>query len=65
MYAQAIIGTFKSQGPQYIINIYRWFKSALYDAPYRLWLDIELERILIERNLSDLEDLEKEDIKIN
>jgi hypothetical protein len=61
MYAQAIINTFRSQGPQYITNIYRWFKSALYDAPCRLWLDIELEKIVIDRNLSQLEDLENEE----
>lgn len=65
MYAQAIISTFRSQGSQYAINICRWIKSALYDAPYRLWLDIELERILIERHLSELEDLENEDMEID
>jgi len=25
---------------------------ALWDAPYRIWLDIELEKLSIERNLS-------------
>mgnify|MGYP000494506170 CR=1 FL=1 len=61
MFAQAIISTFRSQGSQYAINIYHWFKSALYDAPYRLWLDIELELLLIERRLSELDDLENEE----
>jgi hypothetical protein len=52
MYPQAIYQTMKSMGPQYVVNIYNWVKSAVYDAPLRLYLDIELEKLLIERHLS-------------
>lgn len=52
MYPQAIYQTATSMGPTYIVNIYRWFKMALWDAPYRIWLDVELEKLSIERNLS-------------
>jgi len=52
MYPQAIYQTVTGMGPTYLVNIYRWFKTALWDAPYRVWLDIELEKLSIERNLS-------------
>jgi len=39
-------------GPYYLSNTYNWIKCALWDAPHRLALDIELEKIAIERNLS-------------
>ena len=62
MYLQAFYQTMKSMGPQYVVNIYNWVKSAVYDAPLRLYLDIELEKILIERHLSlDEEEEETQD----
>ena len=48
----AIYNTFDTMGAYYAENIYKWFKSALWDAPIRLYLDIQLEQIKIERNLS-------------
>jgi hypothetical protein len=61
MYPQAIYQTFKTMGPYYTTNVYKWFKMALWDAPYRLYLDIELEKIKIERDLSRLDSDEKSD----
>lgn len=52
MYPQAIYQSMTTMGPTYLINIYKWFKMALWDAPYRIWLDIELEKLTIERRLS-------------
>lgn len=52
IYLQAAMQTLTSMGPQYIINICNWLKSALCDAPFRVYLDIELEKHSIERNLS-------------
>jgi hypothetical protein len=51
MYLQAITRTMVSMGPLYLHNVYKWFKMAIWDAPYRIWLDIELEKIGIEREL--------------
>jgi hypothetical protein len=36
-------------GPHYITNTYKWVKMAVWDAPYRVWLDVELEKISIDR----------------
>lgn len=43
IYLQAVVQTLTSMGPQYIVNTCNWLKCALYDAPFRLYLDIELE----------------------
>lgn len=48
----AIYNTFDSMGVYYAENIFKWFKTALWDAPLRLYLDIQLEQIKLERNLS-------------
>tara|TARA_B100000405_G_scaffold46523_2_gene30615 strand:- start:1275 stop:1412 length:138 start_codon:yes stop_codon:yes gene_type:complete len=37
-------------GPHYLVNIYRWVKMAIWDAPIRLFLDVELELQSIERS---------------
>lgn len=50
----AIYNTILSMGPYYTTSTYKWFKSALWDAPMRLYLDIQLEYMRIERNLSEL-----------
>lgn len=52
----AIYNTFMDMGPFYAENIYRWFKSALWDAPLRVYLDIQLEQMKLERNLSEAKD---------
>ena len=46
----AICRTMISMGPEYTVNVLKWVKSAAWDAPYRVWLDIEIEKISIERN---------------
>jgi hypothetical protein len=60
MYLQAIFQTMRDMGPQYLINIYKWVKCAIWDAPFRVYLDVELEKNMIERNLSRDEDDEDE-----
>ena len=37
-------------GPTYVHYIFTWVKMAVWDAPYRVWLDIELEKLSIERD---------------
>jgi hypothetical protein len=46
-------------GPYYLESTYKWFKMALWDAPTRVFLDIQLEQMRLERNLS--EDLDPEE----
>jgi hypothetical protein len=58
IYLQAISQTIIYMGPHYLTNTYKWVKSALWDAPYRLFLDVELEKIAIER-------LSERDSKLN
>ena len=36
-------------GPHYIANTYKCVKMAVWDAPYRVWLDVELEKLSIDR----------------
>jgi len=36
-------------GPEYTTNVLKWVKSAVWDAPYRVWLDIELQKIAYDR----------------
>jgi hypothetical protein len=49
IYLQAFIQTLTSMGPHYITNTYKWVKMAVWDAPHRVWLDVELEKISIDR----------------
>lgn len=49
IYLQAAVQTLTSVGPQYMVNVYNWIKMAIWDAPYRVWLDFELEKISIKR----------------
>ena len=37
-------------GPEYTTNVLKWVKSAVWDAPYRVWLDIELQKIAYDRD---------------
>ena len=50
IYIQAVYNTFVSMGPYYLTNIYKWFKIALWDAPSRFILDVELEKISLDRD---------------
>ena len=52
MLFHAIANTTVDMGPQYLTNICRWVKSAVWDAPYRVYLDVQLEKQKLERNLS-------------
>jgi hypothetical protein len=46
-------------GPYYMESTYRWLKMALWNAPTRVILDVQLEQMRLERNLS--EDIEPEE----
>jgi len=48
----AICNTMIGMGPYYIESTYKWFKMALWDAPTRVFLDVQLEQMRLERNLS-------------
>ena len=48
MYAKAIYRTIMSMTPFYIENLCVWVKTAVWDAPRRIYLDIDLERHRIE-----------------
>jgi len=52
MYLRAIYLTLISMTPFYVDNFYKWVKTAVWDAPLRLILDIELEVLKLERDLS-------------
>ena len=41
-----------SMGPYYLESTYKWVKMALWDAPTRVILDVQLEQMRLERNLS-------------
>jgi hypothetical protein len=41
-----------SMGPYYLESTYKWVKMALWDAPTRIILDVQLEQMRLERNLS-------------
>ena len=42
MLFQAIANTTVDMGPHYLTNICKWLKSAVWDAPYRVYLDVQL-----------------------
>jgi hypothetical protein len=48
----ALYNTTLSMGPYYLQSTYKWFKMALWDAPTRVILDVQLEQLRLERNLS-------------
>ncbi len=48
----AICNTMIGMGPYYLESTYKWFKMALWDAPTRVFLDVQLEQMRLERNLS-------------
>jgi len=55
MLLTAIFNTMYGMAPYYVESTYRWFKMALWDAPTRVFLDIQLEQMRLERNLSEEE----------
>ena len=53
MLLTAIFNTMYGMAPYYIDCTYRWLKMALWDAPTRVFLDVQLEQMRLERNLSE------------
>ena len=49
MYAKAICRNVFSMSSFYVENVCKWIKMAVCDAPRRVYLDIELEKMKIER----------------
>ena len=49
MYVKAIYRTIVTMTPFYVENFCLWVKSAVWDAPYRIYLDIDLEKQKLER----------------
>jgi len=37
-------------GPYYMESTYKWLKMALWNAPTRIILDVQLEQLRLERN---------------
>jgi hypothetical protein len=52
MLLKAIYNTLFDMGPYYIESMYNWVKMALWNAPTRVILDVQLEQMRLERNLS-------------
>jgi hypothetical protein len=48
MYIKAIYRNTVSMGTIYIENFCKWVKAAVWDAPRRIYLDIDLEKHKIE-----------------
>ena len=59
MLLTAIFNVAIGMGPYYLNSTYMWMKMALWDAPTRVILDVKLEQMRLERNLS--EDVEPEE----
>ena len=53
MLLTAIFNTMYGMAPYYIESTYKWLKMAVWDAPTRVFLDIQLEQMRLERNLSE------------
>jgi hypothetical protein len=54
MYAKAIYRTVMTMSSFYVENFYLWVKTAVWDAPRRIYLDIDLEKQKIERENAHL-----------
>lgn len=52
MLLKAIFNTAIGMGLYYMESTYKWLKMALWDAPTRIVLDVQLEQMRLERNLS-------------
>tara|TARA_R100000908_G_C3736368_1_gene134114 strand:+ start:890 stop:1078 length:189 start_codon:yes stop_codon:yes gene_type:complete len=55
MLLTAIFNTMIAMGPYYLDSTYKWLKMALWNAPTRVILDVQLEQMRLERNLSEEE----------
>jgi len=60
MLLTAIFNTLYGMGPYYVESTYKWLKMALWDAPTRVFLDVQLEQMRLERNLSGEESEDEE-----
>jgi len=49
MYFTAVVNTINTMGPYYAKSVYNWIKAAVWDAPLRVYLDVELEVINLSR----------------
>ena len=49
MYVKAIYRTIMTMSSFYVENFCLWVKTAVWDAPRRIYLDIDLEKQKIER----------------
>ena len=49
MYVKAIYRTIMTMSSFYVENFCLWVKTAVWDAPKRIYLDIDLEKQKIER----------------
>ena len=54
MYFKAIYKTAMTMTPFYVENFCIWVKSAVWDAPWRIYLDIDLEKQKLEREQHNL-----------
>ena len=52
MLLKAIFNTAIGMGLYYMESTYKWLKMALWDAPTRIILDVQLEQMWLERDLS-------------
>ncbi len=52
MLLKAIFNTAIGMGLYYMESTYKWLKMALWDAPTRIILDVQLEQMRLERDLS-------------
>lgn len=49
MYLTAFVNIMNTMGPHYANSIYKWIKAAVWDAPLRVYLDVELELLHLRR----------------
>ena len=54
MYLKAIYRTVMTMSSFYVENFCLWVKTAVWDAPHRIYLDIDLEKQKIEREQHNL-----------
>ena len=54
MYFKAIYRTLMTMTPFYVENFCLWVKTAVWDAPYRIYLDIDLEKQKLKREQQNL-----------
>ena len=59
-YFIAMCNTFWQFTPQYSLNIFKWLKTAIIDAPCRVMLDIDIEQLKLKREY--ISKMKKEDL---